>query len=170
MLSKSKISHYKIKKTLKYFVQDCSSTEVSKIVRLNRKTIDRYYNIFRDIMQHLFIKLLYDLPLSSNCLGCVEGEYAEKNFFNIHKFNQKVFLIRSLTEETTKLENIVKDDDFNKFARFVYLRFTKFHGLTQQNHYLQICESIVRYNYTQQELFNYTWKKLSKKIINNPSI
>lgn len=163
MLSKSKISHYKIKKILKYFVQDYSSTEVSKIVRLNRKTIDRYYKIFRNTMHNLFIELLYDSSLSSNCLGCVESEYLEKKFFNVHKFNEKFFLLRTLTEKTTRLENIIQDHDFNKFARFVYLRLAKFHGLTRQNHYLHVCESTVRYNYTQQELFNYTWKKLSKK-------
>lgn len=163
MLTKSKISHYKIKKTLEYFVQDYSSTEVSKIVKLNRKTIDRYYKFFRNIMHQLFIKLLYDLPQSSHYLGCVESEYAGNNFFNVHKFNKKIFLVRILAEETIRLDNIVvQDNNFYNFARFVYLRFSKFYGLTQQNHYLQVCESIVRYNYTKQELFDYTWGKLTK--------
>ena len=44
----SKISRYKIKKILKLFCEDLPATKSAKILALNRKTIDRYYNIFRE--------------------------------------------------------------------------------------------------------------------------
>lgn len=162
MLKNNKISQYKIKKILKHFIEDYSSTETSKIIKLNRKTVDRYYKIFRQILLRLFMELLQTLPLSSEYLGCIEGDYEPKCFFNIHKINEKVFLTRNLTNKLVKEKYIVQDNDFYNFARFAYLRLSKFHGLTKQGYYYQGCESVVRYNYTQQDLFDYTWQRLIK--------
>ncbi|QQR54108.1 IS1595 family transposase [bacterium] len=47
MYKYSKISRYKIKKILKLFSQDLPATKTAKILGLNRKTVDRYYGIFR---------------------------------------------------------------------------------------------------------------------------
>jgi transposase-like protein len=48
MLKHSKISSYKQKKILRCFCEDIPSTKTAKILELNRNTIDRYYNIFRE--------------------------------------------------------------------------------------------------------------------------
>ena len=52
MLKHSKISEYKIKKILKLFCEDLTAVKAANILKLNRKTINRYYGIFREkIMQ-----------------------------------------------------------------------------------------------------------------------
>ena len=52
MLKHSKISEYKIKKILKLFCEDLTAVKAANILKLNRKTINRYYRIFREkIMQ-----------------------------------------------------------------------------------------------------------------------
>ena len=48
MLKYSKITKYKIKKILKYFSEDLPATKTAKIMEVNRKTIDRYYTLFRE--------------------------------------------------------------------------------------------------------------------------
>lgn len=48
MLKYSKISKYKIKKILKLFCEDIPAIKSAEILNLNRKTIDRYYNLFRE--------------------------------------------------------------------------------------------------------------------------
>jgi transposase-like protein len=51
MLKHSKISEYKIKK-LKLLCKDLTAVKAANILKLNRKTINRYYGIFREkIMQ-----------------------------------------------------------------------------------------------------------------------
>ena len=48
MLRYSKISPYKVKKILKCFSEDLPAVKTASLLDLNRKTIDRYYNIFRE--------------------------------------------------------------------------------------------------------------------------
>ena len=42
-----RLSRYKIKKIIECFAEDLTATSASKILRLNRKTVNRYYNEFR---------------------------------------------------------------------------------------------------------------------------
>jgi len=44
--NKAKISQYKIKKIMKCFCLDLTATQTSKLLELNRKTINSYYNGF----------------------------------------------------------------------------------------------------------------------------
>ena len=48
MFKHSKLSPYKIKKILFYFSKDLTATQTAEIMKLNRKTINRYYKIFRE--------------------------------------------------------------------------------------------------------------------------
>jgi transposase len=44
----SKLSDYKIKKILQCFTNELTAIQASKVLNLNRHTIDRYYQIFRE--------------------------------------------------------------------------------------------------------------------------
>ncbi|MEF3692009.1 MAG: IS1595 family transposase, partial [Candidatus Moraniibacteriota bacterium] len=44
----SKLSNYKIKKILKCFANELTATQASKLLNLNRHTINRYYQLFRE--------------------------------------------------------------------------------------------------------------------------
>ena len=48
MLKYSKIKKYKMKKILRCFCEDIPAIKTASLLALNRKTIDRYYNIFRE--------------------------------------------------------------------------------------------------------------------------
>ena len=48
MLKYCKISDYKIKKVLRYFLEDVDATKTANILGINRRTINRYFNIFRE--------------------------------------------------------------------------------------------------------------------------
>ena len=46
-MKNSKLSPYKVKKIIKYFCADIDATKASLLLCFNRKTINRYYSIFR---------------------------------------------------------------------------------------------------------------------------
>ena len=50
MLIRAKISKYKLKKIIKYFCVDINASKTSELLGFNRKTINRYYTIFRKII------------------------------------------------------------------------------------------------------------------------
>jgi transposase len=57
LIKYSKISHYELKKIIHCFVVDLSATQTAKILWINRNTINRYYNIFREsIYQNQVLK------------------------------------------------------------------------------------------------------------------
>ncbi len=60
MLVKAKISKYKIKKIIKHFCIDIDASKTSELTMLNRNTINRYFNIFR---QEIYIKQLTEFNL-----------------------------------------------------------------------------------------------------------
>ena len=43
-----KLSQYKTEKILRYFSEDLTATQTSKLTRLNRKTVNRFYRLFRE--------------------------------------------------------------------------------------------------------------------------
>ena len=52
MVSKSKLSDYKIKKILTCFVEDLTASQTSQIININRNTVNRYYKLFREKITH----------------------------------------------------------------------------------------------------------------------
>lgn len=50
MVKWAKISTYKLKKIIECFSLDLSATQTSKILKINRNTINRYYNLFRQLI------------------------------------------------------------------------------------------------------------------------
>ncbi|MCH7590894.1 IS1595 family transposase [PVC group bacterium] len=64
----NKLSRYKIKKIIEYFCIDIEATKTAYLVRLNRNTVNRYYNIFR---QTIFD---YQTREFNHILGTVEAD------------------------------------------------------------------------------------------------
>lgn len=162
MLNNCKISQYKIKKILKFFVEDFTSTETSKCMKLNRKTIDRYYKTFRKILRPLLVDIIKNFSIQENYIGYIKGKYGPKCYLNVYKLSDKFFLVTKLIGKPNYDEKMLQNCDFEKFRSFVHHRFGKFYGLAEKNYYCQIVESSFKYAYTREELFNIIWKSLSK--------
>jgi transposase len=56
MLRNSKISTYKIKKILYLFCADIPAVKATQLLGLNKNTVDRYYNLFREKILHASLK------------------------------------------------------------------------------------------------------------------
>ena len=41
------LSEYKLKKILRYFCEDITASKTASLLKINRNTINRYYNLFR---------------------------------------------------------------------------------------------------------------------------
>jgi transposase len=48
MIKWAKLSTFKIKKVLQYFCEDLTATQTSKLLNLNRNTVNKYYKLFRE--------------------------------------------------------------------------------------------------------------------------
>lgn len=160
MLNNCKISQYKIKKILKDFTQDYTATETSKLMKLNIKTINRYYTIFRKIILDLVVKILKLKPEAGEYIGAIKGSYGYKCYFKIYKLDEKTFVHTRLSEKPSDLKYAIHDEDFNKYLYFFYKRFSKFHGFTREGYHYQLFESIVKYKYTKEELFDLIWEQM----------
>ena len=68
-----RLSRYKIKRIILYFTEGITATSVSKILHINRNTINAYYNGIREkILQHSLKereKELGEFELDGNCFG-----------------------------------------------------------------------------------------------------
>lgn len=162
MLSYCKISEYKIKKILKYFVEDYTSMEVSKLTKLSRTTINRYYKIFRRAFRPLIINIIQSISLSENYMGYIKGAYGPKIYLNVYRISERFFLLTKVIGKPVSKDGLLQDSDFEKFREYTHKRFSKFYGFTEQTYYYQLSESSFRYAYPQEELFKMLLKSLKE--------
>lgn len=101
-MKNSKINQYKIKKILQCFSNDLTAVQTSKLLNLNRKTIDRYYNIFREkialFQEQNLEKLSGEIELEESYFGSRHkgdkkgrGSQSKIPVFGILKRNGKVY-------------------------------------------------------------------------------
>jgi len=81
MLVKAKISKYILKKIIRYFCIDIPSSKTSKLLDINRNTINRYYNIFR---KFIFIKQTNDLAKISGKAEVDESYFGARRIRGNH--------------------------------------------------------------------------------------
>ena len=92
----SGLSRYKIKKIIKYFSEDITASSAAKILKLNRKTVNSYYNEFRRlILEHS----LHERELDESYFGArrvrgkrARGAAGKTLVFGFLKRNGKVFV------------------------------------------------------------------------------
>ena len=102
MLKYAKISTYKIRKILKLFCKDFPSIKTAELLELNRKTIDRYYNIFREKIVRYCLQednLHGEVEIDESCFGARRvrgkrgrGAAGKTPVFGILKRNGKVYV------------------------------------------------------------------------------
>lgn len=113
MLKYSKISRYKIKKILKCFSEDLPATKTALLLGFNRKTIDRYYNIFREKILQTSIKEMEvvsgEIELDESYFGATRvrgkrgrGAAGKTPVFGVLKRKEKVFV--SVVKNCSKSE------------------------------------------------------------------
>ena len=99
----SRLSRYKIKKIIECFSEDITASSAAKILKLNRKTINSYYNEFhRLILDHSLHerkKELGEFELDESYFGARRvrgkrgrGAAGKTSVFGLLKRNGKVFV------------------------------------------------------------------------------
>ena len=99
----SRLSRYKIKKIIEYFSEDLTASSAAKILKLNRKTVNSYYNEFRSlILEHSLReqeKELGEFELDESYFGARRvrgkrgrGAAGKTPVFGLLKRNGKVFV------------------------------------------------------------------------------
>lgn len=113
MLKHSKISKYKVKKILKCFSEDLPATKTALLLDFNRKTIDRYYAIFREKILQASIKEMEvvsgEIELDESYFGARRvrgkrgrGAAGKTPVFGLLKRHGKVFV--SIVQNCSKKE------------------------------------------------------------------
>lgn len=99
----SRLRRYKIKKTIEYFIEDITISSVAKNLKLNRKTVNGYYNEFESlILEHSLReqkKELGKFELDESYFGARRvrgkrdrGAARKTPFLGVLKRNRKVFV------------------------------------------------------------------------------
>jgi len=99
----SRLSKYKIKKIIQCFSEDITASSASKILKINRNTINNYYNEFRQkILEESFseqVKELGEFELDESYFGAKRirgkrgrGAAGKTPVFGLLKRNGKVFV------------------------------------------------------------------------------
>ena len=162
MLKNSRISDYKLKKILHYFVEDYTATETAQKTKLNRNTINRYYKIFRNIIKILLTKLILSQDNPVEYIGYSKGIYGDKKFIDLYKYSDKLFLFTILDEEPAhgKLASGYKNSDTG--ITFVYDRLIKFNGFSTESYHNQLIENSIRFYYSKPELYDIIYSHLKQ--------
>ena len=73
MLKYSKLSDYKIKKIMRCFIIDINASKTALLLNMNRKTINRYFMLFRQAIYHnrtqKFEKLIGEIEVDESYFG-----------------------------------------------------------------------------------------------------
>jgi len=77
------LSNYKVKKILWHFVVDVTATQTAQLLQINRNTVNRYYNKFRQIIycyqQERFKKVVGSVELDESYFGATRKRGLEEN-------------------------------------------------------------------------------------------
>jgi len=149
-LTKAKISGYKIKKIIECFCIDIDATKTSKILKINRNTVNRYFNIFRDAIyqnqQNEFQKFVGKLELDESYFGAkrVRGRRGKlkrgrgtlkQPVFGIYERNGKVYteIIPDCKKKTLQAiilgkispESVIHTDSWRGYSGLVDVGYDK---------------------------------------------
>jgi len=75
MLKYNKISTQKVNKILLYFSEDLTATKTARLLNLNRKTVDRYFSIFRE---NIFKYICLENVKASGIFECDESYFGAR--------------------------------------------------------------------------------------------
>lgn len=62
----NELSKYKLKKIIEYFCEDITATKTAKLLKINRNTINKYFNLFREAIY------LFSVEQDNPCEGVFE--------------------------------------------------------------------------------------------------
>lgn len=158
MNTRKGLSEYKIKKILKMYAEDYTATETSKLSKINRNTVNGYYDKFRKILKVLLVRLLLQHDSNVEYMGYFKSEYNPQKFINLYKYSEKLYLF-NLSKDAPHIEKSAMENEiFSSGAKFVYSRLSKFYGFTEESYYNQLIESTLRYYYSKEELYELIFK------------
>lgn len=161
MIKHARISKYKIKKILKYFVDDFAAVEAQKIVKSNIRTVERYYNIFREIIDAIAGELVFKHNFEATYIGWMQATYCSELYLDIFRYGKKLYLPNVLQERPQHEMQALADKSFSKFAVFFYTRAKKFYGFSKKNYNNQLIENSIRWYFNDSDkLFKVIYEKL----------
>ena len=95
-MKNQRLSRFKIKKIIFCFAEDITASSASKILHINRNTINAYYNEIREkILQHSLKeqeKELGEFELDESYFGAQRARRGKTPVFGLPKRNGKVFV------------------------------------------------------------------------------
>src|SRR3989338_8269932 len=145
MLSGAKISTYKIKKIIECFCLDLTATQTSKLLGLNRKTINRYYGLFRRGIHRYqtgqLRRFVGEIEVDESYFGGnrIKGKRGRGTFkqpvFGIYERNGRVYTevikdckrrtLRSIIKGQVKLESMIYSDSWKGYDGLVDVGYNK---------------------------------------------
>lgn len=146
--SRRPISKYNIKKIIKHFCLDLTATQTSKLLSLNRKTVNKYYNKFRSLIyQHQldqFSEFVGEIELDESYFGPkrIRGRSSKRGrgthrqpVFGIYERNGTVYTqiipdcklrtLRQIITGKVSLESTIYSDSWKGYNGLVDVGYNK---------------------------------------------
>ena len=153
-----RLSRYKIRKIILYFTGDITASFVSKILHINRKTINAYYNEIREKILHHSLKEqakeLGEFELDENCLGA-RGVCEKKRARYSRQSTVAIATEASVMRTNLCAENHTSTA-LGSFQGYAKRRFVKFNGLTDVKFVLLLKESEFKSNHKNDNFASFT--------------
>ncbi len=155
---------------IKLFCQDLTATQISKATGVSRITINNYLKQLRgyfmqpDVDQSVFVSDtkasgFYSIQQNNNHLTVfpleVEDKKAAQNWldqFEAHAAVLDLTHYRILKKNAAQIEQSVLQKK-EEFVSWLKHRLTKFRGINRQTMHLHVQESIFRFNFKNENLF-----------------
>ena len=145
-----KLSHYKIKNIMKHFCVDIPATKTAHLMDINRNTVNRYYNLFRQaIAWHQiqeFNKFIGEIEIDESYFGAkrVRGKKGKlkrgrgtlkQPVFGIYERNGRVYTeivpdckkktLQAVIKGKVSLESVIHSDSWRGYNGLVDMGFKK---------------------------------------------
>jgi len=158
-IKRAKLSGYKIGKILGHFVVDVEASKTAELLRLNRKTVDTYYNLFRKLIyaeqKAAFDKLTGKIELDESYFGpkrmrgrhlahSKHGRGTKKQpVFGIYQRNGRVYteivpncskkVLQKIIEEIVSVNAEIESDGWRGYDGLVDVGYDKHYRVNHGN-------------------------------------
>lgn len=148
MIKWGKIKGHRLKKIMKYFCSDLTATQTSNLLEINRKTINRYYKIFREniyrYQKQEMKKFIGDIEVDESYFGPkrIKGKATRRGrgthrqpVFGIYERNGRVYTeiipdckmrtLRAIIKGKIDLESTIYSDSWKGYGGLVDVGYKK---------------------------------------------
>ena len=173
MFENSRLSRYKIRKLLECFCIDIDATKTALLLKLNRKTVNRYFSAFRRLIHAHQVskkKQIEIVEAGESFRGPTKVQGAHKNpVFGIYERDGSVYTefvtepsaktLRAVIKGKVSAESIVQSEQWRGYDGLVDVGYDKYIRISKTEKSVQIDDIEAFWSFTKRRLAKFNGTK-----------